>query len=191
MRREAHPAQIRDDYRVVLGQPRGQRRPHVAGVAEAVEQDHRRPRAADANVNRDVPDRNVLNAKARREWLNSVGNGGPAQVSIAAATKARKQLPIAIPSTNLTALAGTTCPSLVIRSGTGAPLKRFNSVAKRPCLPPRRSCGRHANSNLSNVHIPGADYQERAIFDLKAKRAVGIDAVERPGDAFIGAGMHG
>ena len=52
MRREAHAAQVGDDDGVILDQPRGERRPHVAGVAEAVEQQDGRPMAADADVDR-------------------------------------------------------------------------------------------------------------------------------------------
>jgi hypothetical protein len=41
--------------------------PHVAGVAEAVQQHDRRPLAADSDVDRRAVRRNILDAKVRRK----------------------------------------------------------------------------------------------------------------------------
>ena len=48
-------------------EPRGERRPHVAGVAEAVKQHDRGAVAADADVNGRAVGRNVLDVEAGRE----------------------------------------------------------------------------------------------------------------------------
>src|SRR5262249_22978323 len=50
MRRESHAAKIGDDNGVILNQNLSERLPHVAGVAEAMQQQHCRTRPADTNV---------------------------------------------------------------------------------------------------------------------------------------------
>ncbi len=67
MGRQPHAAQVRHDDRVVLDQHRHQRLPHVAGVAKAVQQQHRRALAAHAHVDGGVVDGDVADLHPRRE----------------------------------------------------------------------------------------------------------------------------
>ncbi len=66
MRRQAHAAQVRHDHGVVTRQPGGQRRPHVARLAIAVQQDHRRPMAADSDMDLGAVGRDRLCLERRR-----------------------------------------------------------------------------------------------------------------------------
>jgi hypothetical protein len=66
MRRQAHAAQVGNDYGVILCQHFSERYPQVAGVAEAVKQHDRGPRSADANVLRTVADRHLLGTERSR-----------------------------------------------------------------------------------------------------------------------------
>ncbi len=50
MRRQAHAAQIGHDDRMVLDQHLGQRFPHIAAIAKAMQQHDRRALAADADM---------------------------------------------------------------------------------------------------------------------------------------------
>ncbi len=68
MRREAHAAQVGNDDGMIPNEIARQRRPHVAGVAEAVQHDDCRPLAANPNVQRRVARCNLHLAKSRREW---------------------------------------------------------------------------------------------------------------------------
>jgi len=71
MRGEAHAAQVRNDNRMIADKNGGQRRPHIAGVAETVQHDHRRTLPADANMQRDVTGWDFRNVKGRRQRFNA------------------------------------------------------------------------------------------------------------------------
>jgi hypothetical protein len=73
--REAHAAQVGDDDGVILGQDLGDRRPHVAGVGEAVQQHHRRAGPADADVQGRAVDGDVAGLEAGGERFDRVGRG--------------------------------------------------------------------------------------------------------------------
>ncbi|MNP77827.1 hypothetical protein D3C76_1753350 [compost metagenome] len=62
---------------MVLGQVGSERRPHVAGVAEAMQQHHGRPFAADAHVDFRAFHGDVLGAERSGEWRDA-GMGGQA-----------------------------------------------------------------------------------------------------------------
>jgi hypothetical protein len=70
------PRKIGNDRRVVLDQDRGQRLPHVSRVAETVQQQHRRPLAADADILRATGHLHLLLAKTgwKRFDLRSGGS---------------------------------------------------------------------------------------------------------------------
>jgi hypothetical protein len=70
MRREAHPAQVRNDDRVIVHQRRRQGCPHVSGVAEAVQTNDRRSLATDPDVDRRAIGCDLLGAETGREFLN-------------------------------------------------------------------------------------------------------------------------
>ena len=63
--RQAHAPQVRRDDRVIAHQFRGERRPHVAGIAVAVQQHDRRARAADPDMNRRAVRGDRFGAKSR------------------------------------------------------------------------------------------------------------------------------
>jgi hypothetical protein len=71
--REAHAAQVGHDDGVILGQDLGDRRPHVAGVGEAVQQHHRRTGPADPNVQGRAIDGDVAGLEAGGERLRPRG----------------------------------------------------------------------------------------------------------------------
>ena len=50
MSREPHAAQVGHNHHMIGHQPGRDRRPHVAGIAEAVQQDNRRPLTTDTNI---------------------------------------------------------------------------------------------------------------------------------------------
>ena len=52
MCRETHAAQVGNDHGVILRQHRGDRSPHIAGIAKAVKHDDGRPMATDAHIQR-------------------------------------------------------------------------------------------------------------------------------------------
>ena len=76
---EAHAAQVRHDHGVVARQVGRQRRPHVAGLAIAVQQDYRRPGAAEAHMN-GVPLVAIsvvgIPAESRRRSCSNIPNPG-------------------------------------------------------------------------------------------------------------------
>jgi hypothetical protein len=74
--REAHPAEVGHDDRVVRRQLRGERRPHVAGLAVAMEQHDRGTAAADPHVEGRSVGRDLPDAEARRERLHLRRGGG-------------------------------------------------------------------------------------------------------------------
>jgi len=67
VRGQAHATQVGHDDGVVLRELGGHRRPHVAGVAEAVDQHDRGPVAADADVDRRVGVHHLRAAEVGRE----------------------------------------------------------------------------------------------------------------------------
>ena len=83
--RQAQPAQVGDDHRVVARQLGGQRHPHVAGFAVAVQQHDRRARAARADVDRravggdlahgEAREGEVLRRRSRRQARATVSDG--------------------------------------------------------------------------------------------------------------------
>ena len=70
MRRQSHAAKIGDDDGVILDQDLSERLPHVAGVAEAVQQQHGRTRPADANVQRASRHGHLARLEVRRKRLD-------------------------------------------------------------------------------------------------------------------------
>ncbi len=73
MRRQAHAAQIGNDHRVILDQIAASGS-HMSPVSpKTVQQQHRRPLAADADILRAARHRHLLRAEARREGLNLGG----------------------------------------------------------------------------------------------------------------------
>ena len=68
--REAHAAQVGCDHGVIWGELGCERRPHVAGLAIAVQQQDRRPLAADAHVEGRAVGRDLLGPEARRVGFN-------------------------------------------------------------------------------------------------------------------------
>src|SRR5258708_8935962 len=72
---QAHAAEIRHDDRVVLDEHLRQRRPHVARVAEAVQQDDRRPLPSDANMKTGAVGLHHLRAESRRKVLDPRDGG--------------------------------------------------------------------------------------------------------------------
>ena len=86
MRRKPHAAKIRRDDRVILHEHRGERRPHVAGIAEAVQQEDGRTLAADAHVQRRAVGRDLFGAEAIGKRLD-VRGGGFAKVAANASVK--------------------------------------------------------------------------------------------------------
>jgi hypothetical protein len=67
---EAHAAQVGHDDRVVAGQIFGQRAPHVAGLAIAVQQQHGRAGAAGADMQRDAVGRDLPRLEAGGEGMH-------------------------------------------------------------------------------------------------------------------------
>ena len=67
LRREAHAAKVGHDHRVIRDKLGGQRRPHVAGLAEAVQQHDCRAIAADPHVKRRAVGGDLLGVKGGRE----------------------------------------------------------------------------------------------------------------------------
>ena len=63
---EAHAAQVGHDHRVVAREIAGQRRPHVAGLAIAVQQHDRRAVAADADMDGRAVGRDFLGPECLR-----------------------------------------------------------------------------------------------------------------------------
>ena len=72
---EAHPAQVGDDDLMVGGERRGDRRPHIAGVAEAVQTNDGRPMAADPDMDRGAFRPHLPDLKAWRKWEDWHGAG--------------------------------------------------------------------------------------------------------------------
>ncbi len=70
MRRETHSSQIGNDDGVILHKHRCHRRPHVAGVTEAVQHHYGRTVAADTDVDYGAVGRNFLHVEARRKRLD-------------------------------------------------------------------------------------------------------------------------
>ncbi len=68
-RRQAHAAQVGHDDAMVLRQCARQRRPHVARIAEAVQQHDRRAVATDAHVQARAVDLDLLRAEVCGERL--------------------------------------------------------------------------------------------------------------------------
>ena len=68
VRGESHAAKIGHDDRILVRKPSGERRPHVAGVAEPVEQDQRGSTAANPSVNDGSIDNDVADDKNAWEW---------------------------------------------------------------------------------------------------------------------------
>jgi hypothetical protein len=66
MGRQAHATQVGNHDGVILDERPGERRPHVAGVAETVEQNDRRPGAADADILSPAAHRHLLGAERGR-----------------------------------------------------------------------------------------------------------------------------
>ncbi len=69
-RRETHAAQIRHDDGVIAREIRRQRRPHIAGIGKAMEQDDRRSMTANPYMQDGLVGGNFLNAKFRRKRLH-------------------------------------------------------------------------------------------------------------------------
>jgi hypothetical protein len=67
MRREPHAAQIGRDNGVIFDQRRRDRRPHVAGVAETVQQDDRGSLAAVAHMDRRAAGFDIAGLETSRE----------------------------------------------------------------------------------------------------------------------------
>ena len=72
MRRETHAAEIGNDHRMIASERRRDRRPHVAGVAKAVQKDDGGPVAAGAEVDRRAVRRDVLQAKVCRKLVHDM-----------------------------------------------------------------------------------------------------------------------
>ena len=70
MRREAHAAKVRNDDRVGSRQHCRSRRPHVAGIAEAVQHNDRGTTATDAHMDRRAVGLDLLGPEARRKRLD-------------------------------------------------------------------------------------------------------------------------
>ena len=70
MRRQSHAAQIGHDDRVIADQDGRERRPHVASVAKAMQQQNGGAFAADAHMKCGGFRADVGGAKARRERLD-------------------------------------------------------------------------------------------------------------------------
>jgi hypothetical protein len=76
MRGEAHAAQVGHHHGMVPRERRRQGRPHVAGVAESVEQHDHRPMTAGPEMNRrPVIRRDLLRADVARKRLDLRGRG--------------------------------------------------------------------------------------------------------------------
>src|SRR3954452_794666 len=69
MRREPHPAQVRNDNDMIVHQRRRQGRPHIPRVAEAVQHDDDRPLAADPDVDRRAASFDLFGTKIGRGSL--------------------------------------------------------------------------------------------------------------------------
>jgi hypothetical protein len=70
MGRQAHAAQVGHDDRASVDQRRCKRRPHVVGVAEAVQHDDRRALAADPRMDGGAVGFDLLDTHAGREGLD-------------------------------------------------------------------------------------------------------------------------
>src|SRR5262249_43852835 len=77
-RRQSKSSEVRHDHGVIAYQLRGKRRPHVAGLAIAVQQDDRGARAADAHIDLRSIGEDVHSSEARRVRLHC-GQCGCAQ----------------------------------------------------------------------------------------------------------------
>lgn len=73
--REAHAAQIRHDYRVIVHEVSAKLCPHVAGIAKAVDQDDGRPLTADAHVNLRAVGRDGFGFEGGRELFDLGARG--------------------------------------------------------------------------------------------------------------------
>jgi hypothetical protein len=74
MRREPHASQIGDYHSMVLDQDRCHRRPHIAGIAKAVQHDHRWPLAPDANMDRRAVSVDVPTSETRGKYAHFPGD---------------------------------------------------------------------------------------------------------------------
>jgi len=70
LRRQAHAAQVGNDDGVILVKRARRRRPHVAGVAEAMQQHDRRTFAADPDMIGGIARLDAFDAEARGEGLD-------------------------------------------------------------------------------------------------------------------------
>jgi hypothetical protein len=70
MGRQAHAAQVGNDYGVVFYEHISERYPHIAGVAEAVKKQDRRSFAAGTNILSAAGHRHLLGSKRRRPRAN-------------------------------------------------------------------------------------------------------------------------
>ena len=71
MGRQPHAAQVGHDHGVILGQQGGERRPHVARVAKAVQQHNRRSLSADPYIETGAVGLHCLRVKARGKGLDA------------------------------------------------------------------------------------------------------------------------
>ena len=70
MRRETHSAQVWHDDRMILDQHRGNRRPHIAAVAESMQHHDRRTVTAKTDMNRRAVGLYILRVEARRKGFD-------------------------------------------------------------------------------------------------------------------------
>ena len=75
MGRQPHAAQVGHDHGVILYQYGGERRPHVARIAKAMQQHDRRPLSADSYVETGAVGLHHLRVKARGEGLDACQGG--------------------------------------------------------------------------------------------------------------------
>ena len=73
---EAHAAQIGNDDRAIGRERRRDRRPHVSGVAESVQQHHRGPMSADPHMQRRPVGRNLGGVETVRKRRYRAGGSG-------------------------------------------------------------------------------------------------------------------
>ena len=77
MRRKAHAAQIGNDDRMISYQEGGERRPHVAGIPETVQQEDRRTLSTNANVEGRAVGGDLARVNTLRERLDTRRGGCP------------------------------------------------------------------------------------------------------------------
>ncbi|MCY1170511.1 hypothetical protein D9M73_105860 [compost metagenome] len=78
-RGQAHAAQVGHDHRVIAGEIGGERHPHVAGVAIAVQQHDRRSRTTNADMQGGAVGRDVLLAEGCGEMRAALRERGAAR----------------------------------------------------------------------------------------------------------------